>query len=328
MRLCDITIKLWEMRWVLSDLYYADIYDENGSFCSWDSNHNDVFCEIYCPANESVRNKDVYIDNVDLYPDVGIGRLPCRNIAELDYIIEKIIRYETMQLDVDLFHTILLMGGDTFTSSSWADCGENEGEIVCEQIAEILPEFNAIKLYTSSHDFHPININRAINSGAGFIGYSGHGFEFGLGTHPTDNDRLIMYYTPYLLGLNNKDLMPICFFCACLTAKLDFNIGGYPLPCFAYSFMKQPRGGSIACIGSTQLSYGWVFPSGAHSGSPYLQTSFWNAYEPGIYLSDMFTAAQNAYLHDLVIDGLTLGEFILIGDPSLKIGGYPLQNMV
>ena len=28
---------------IITDLYYADIYDENDSFCSWDSNENDIF---------------------------------------------------------------------------------------------------------------------------------------------------------------------------------------------------------------------------------------------------------------------------------------------
>ena len=36
----------------------------------------------------------------------------------------------------------------------------------------------------------------------------------------------------------------------------------------------------------------------------------------------MMTKAQNAYITDVPDDEFTVEEFILLGDPSLKIGGY------
>jgi len=46
-------------------------------------------------------------------------------------------------------------------------------------------------------------------------------------------------------------------------------------------------------------------------------------YEEGISVSEMFTGSQNDYINYVYKDCVTLEEFILIGDPSLKTGGYP-----
>ena len=34
---------------------------------------------------------------------------------------------------------------------------------------------------------------------------------------------------------------------------------------------------------------------------------------------------QNGYITDVHNDAFTVEEFILLGDPTLKIGGYPTQ---
>jgi len=52
----------------ISDLYYADIYDSEGNFSTWDTNNNDVFGEWIGDIAED--------NNIDLYPDVSVGRAP------------------------------------------------------------------------------------------------------------------------------------------------------------------------------------------------------------------------------------------------------------
>ena len=55
----------------ITDLYFADIYNANGSFSSWDSNGD----HIYGKWLSGHIGKDI----VDLYPDVAVGRLAARN---------------------------------------------------------------------------------------------------------------------------------------------------------------------------------------------------------------------------------------------------------
>ena len=58
-----------------------------------------------------------------------------------------------------------------------------EGEITNTKVAQNLPGFDTTFLWTSTHTLHPWSFNRAINKGAGFVSYSGHGFEHGWGTY-------------------------------------------------------------------------------------------------------------------------------------------------
>lgn len=91
----------------ITDLYYADIYKyENGQpvFDDWDSNGNDVFAE-YTMARQ---------DDLDLYPDVAVGRLACRTLQEVRDITDKIIAYEQGGCDPSWFKRIIGITGDGF----------------------------------------------------------------------------------------------------------------------------------------------------------------------------------------------------------------------
>jgi len=160
-----------------------------------------------------------------------------------------------------------------------------------------------------------------------------------MGTYTPRGKILRNYYTPYINDLNNKDKLPIIFFDACLTAKLDFtledliNYKAYrflriltlhpdiynemKLTCFAWYFLQYKDGGAIATIGSTRTAYG-----GVTSGAGKVSIEFFGAYKNSEFLGQMMTEAQNNYITDVPDDAFTLEEFILLGDPTLKIGGY------
>ena len=88
----------------ISDLYYADIYKDNGTaFEDWDSNGNGIFAEW------NQWEKDI----IDLIPDVYLGRLPCRNRFEVKIMVDKIINYENEAYGADWFTRIVVVGGDS-----------------------------------------------------------------------------------------------------------------------------------------------------------------------------------------------------------------------
>jgi hypothetical protein len=84
----------------ISDLYYADIYNATGGFCNWDKNGNHIYAQFGA-------------DKVDLYPDVALGRLPCRTTKEVKGVVDKIITYETTA-DPSWFNKMVLVSGDGF----------------------------------------------------------------------------------------------------------------------------------------------------------------------------------------------------------------------
>lgn len=88
----------------ISDLYYADIYKEGGLFEDWDSNGNNIFSEW-----TSMRK-----DEMDLSPDVYVGRLACRNENEVNILVNKIITYENKKASESWFNKIIAIAGDAF----------------------------------------------------------------------------------------------------------------------------------------------------------------------------------------------------------------------
>lgn len=107
------------LRWVdytsyeeglVSDLYYADTtyYNEitdKYEFDDWDSNNNGKYGESSWTG----------YDDLDLMPDVSLGRLACRNEDEVITMINKIITYEnTDNTNEDWFNRVMTSTGDDF----------------------------------------------------------------------------------------------------------------------------------------------------------------------------------------------------------------------
>jgi len=104
----------------ISDLYYADVYASNGSFCSWDGNGNHIYAEGSG-------------DKIDRYPDVAVGRLPCRTTKEMNDVVDKIITYESGPSDPSWFNKIVGISGDGFLDQAainmnWDTQGLANGE--------------------------------------------------------------------------------------------------------------------------------------------------------------------------------------------------------
>lgn len=315
-------VELWHWNEeVITDLYYSDIYDASGGFSSWDTNHNDLFGES--------------ADIVDHYPDVHLGRLACASLEEVALVVDKIIHYETETYGSDWFDTMIFIGGNTFRWSPGND-GEENNEILMEIMSDFSPEV----IWTSLGNFNRRTISNTITEGAGFLDYSGHGFEHGMGTYTPAGLQMKYYFTRYITDLKNGYKLPIMFFDACLTAKIDFVLQDLldyreylvlnilamilridttkRLPCYAWAFVSHPDGGAIATIGATRTAYG-----GIDSGAGKMSIEFFSAYNTSEYLGEMMTEMQNNYISDVPDDSFTVEEFMLLGDPTLKIGGYP-----
>ena len=237
----------------LSDLYFADIYDKNGNFSSWDTNNNDIFGEWF----EDMPSTDV----IDMYPDVFVGRIPCRNKYEVSIMVDKIISYETNVYSDAWFKKMVVVAGDTYTDNDYF-----EGEVASEDAIEFMPDFSHIRLFTSDGSFSsPIDVIRAINDGCGFLFLSGHGSPYSWGTHPPyDNNKLIRGLNiPHMFFLKNGEKLPICLVGGCHNSM--FNISLFhqswtfriPTPeCWSWWLTRKVDGGAIASIGCTGLGYG------------------------------------------------------------------------
>ncbi len=343
----------------LSDLYYADIYKEGGVFDSWDSNGDGIFAKW-----DLTPGKDV----IDFYPDVYVGRLPCRNNLEVKIMVNKIINYEKTSAG-SWYDTMILCGGD---SSDDAGTNYREGEVVCERVAnDYMSEFNLIKLYTSNKVTDPThtptstNIIRELNKGAGHFLLLGHANPASWTTHwPGEfhggdswTERFWIYDFPKIFNLKK---LPICCVEGChnsqfnvtiLTTKKDRDNGnhtwcyGMIVPeCWSWHLTRKVGGGTIATIGNTGLGYGAIGEHGDLDNDGitepdileklggYYFDQFYYVFSQGVdILGDCHSGALNNYLDthpgmDYQTDAKTMEQMALIGDPSLKIGGYSSGN--
>jgi len=306
----------------VSDLYYADIYDEKMNFSSWDTNENDLFGEY---------NWEGETDEVDFYPDIKIGRLACINMQQVTTMVNKIIKYENDKAYTqNWFNNIVVIGGDTFTAPYGDDSGVDEGELVNQVILDTMQGFIPDMIWDSNNRLSGIsptgvqNINNGINSGCGFVDFSGHGAPWVWTTFPHDGDRQSLptptgRYTNELISqLSNGDKLPIVVNGGCSLGKYTNNDN-----CNAWAFLSNPNGGGIASYGASGL--GWVYTgSGVTQGLVEgLCVDLFEAYSDGtITFGEMYVDGVNEYIYSNMngYDYKTLMEWHAFGDPTLAIG--------
>jgi len=299
--------------WVfLSDLYYADVYDQELGFSSWDSNENDVFAEYNWYGNT---------DEVDLYPDLYLGRLACINESQVTTCVNKIIAYETSQAHAQNWFTkLVLIGGDSLPGDEEE---VDEGEYVNECVADIMHGFIPDRIWASKGKLNnAANISDAINNGAGFVFFNGHGNTHVWATHPHESSLWIPpgYYTnSHINALSNGGQLPVVVSDACYHCQYDLASD-----CFGWAFVTNPNGGCIAYLGGTDIdvSYGGVaiITKGIERLCLIMSTNYKQGDKT---FGELWGNGITTYLSPVMdeIDYITVEEFQPFGDPSLLIAG-------
>ena len=338
----------WETTY-LSDLYFADIYDAEGKFSSWDNNGNGIFGEWKGSSAED--------SPIDLFPDVYVGRWPARNALEVEAIVAKTIEYETTAYGAEWFNRFVCIAGDTYPevlNSSWKGY---EGEEGTEQAIEWMPGFEPIRLWTSLGTFTgPDDVINAISEGCGFLFFDGHGSPMSWATHAPNSTEWVDGLTVWQMRkLTNEGMYPVCVVGGCHNSQFNislFNLlkiwkgvrwyeyiyrGETAPACFSWWMTKKVDGGSVATLGYSGLGYTKEDKNFEGLASEFLDTHFfWEYGMNGTHiLGEIWGKAITSYLHtypinwnseagsNSALDTKTVQEWILMGDPSLMIGGYP-----
>lgn len=306
----------WEYeRKYISDLYYADIYDGDGKFSTWDSNNNGYFGEYdHEIGGEKLKDK------LDLLPDVYIGRLAARNVFELKRVIENIIDYENNVNEA--FNNVVLCGGDLYLHDPWDVA---EGEYLLDEIAKKMEGYNIKKIYASVA-LNAKLINEAINEGAGIVVFEGAGNHHLWATHAKDNEKWIFYYERNIFQLKNKYLPVV------LTSGARLGQFNWSRECFNWFFVS--KGKAVASIGPTGLC--WIghgknvtemFLGNLHvrlcekMASRGLIGRAWGEAIIDYLLAFKWRGVAKAF-HMKAAE-----ELEIFGDPSLKLGGYSFSSM-
>ena len=335
----------WESQ-IISDLYFADIYDSEDKFSSWDSDGDKNFEEW----TYSEQPEDTHID---YYPDIAIGRLPCRNIFELKIMIRKIINYETKTYNSGLFNDIITIAGDTYPeilNEKWVGY---EGEYYADLALENMSEFNATKLYTSDGSLTGWkDILPELNKGAGFVYFVGHGCPMLWSNHyPNNKSSIDGFKTFHMNLLKNREKQFVCIVSGCHNSQFDVNIFKildpiarshveYVPECWGWKITKKIGGGAIATLGCTALGHTKEDKVAFTGGINELEVQFFHEYAKNNkdIIGDAWQETINWYLdtypvdwnqeltNDSWVDVQVPQTWVLFGDPTLKIGGYEIKD--
>jgi len=309
----------------ISDLYFADLYDDHGVFSSWDADHDGLYGEWNGPSADDY--------NISLTPEIGVGRLPCHNPLEFYFMSHKIIQYEQRTANSDWFNTFVVAGGDTYSPASGYTGPQyqtREGEVFTEEALQVMSGCRPVRLWASTGTLTSRNLIRAINAGCGLMYLSGHGSPTVWVTYANNSSRSIGYFSNSMMPLLvNGRKVPICLVSGCENSKFDVPLRD----CWSWRLTSKPFGGAIATVGNTGLSWlGIEYGGGGNNG---IILEFFKEYVKGTnMLGDVWKHAICTYVDSFPIDwntpnaevssldAKTVQEWVLLGDPSLKIGGY------
>ena len=338
----------------LSDLYYADIYKEGGEFDDWDSNNNGVFAEWY-GINKDVLDfyPDVYVGRLACR-NIYEVRIMVNKIINYE---KKPAGdwYDTMILcGGDSFDDV---GTNYLEGEVVSERMIDDYMTEFTPVKMYASNKDSKPKYTCEGS----NIIREISKGAGHLFLDGHASPFTWTTHwPGEfeggdswTERFWIWDFPWML---NGGKLPLCAVEGCHNSQFNVSIikglqdtsgkqktwcYGQPIPeCWSWWLARKIGGGSISTIGNTGLGYGAVGEHGDIDGDGIVEPDVLEAFG-GLYfdqyykvmdsgadrLGDCHSGALTSYL-DIrpgmgdKVDAKTMEQMVLLGDPSLKIGGY------
>jgi len=267
------------------DLYFGDLDGD------WDSNGNGTFGEVD--------------DNVDLYPELHVGRAPVENSEEAEAFVGKMGAYEDL-LQGDHLQKALFLA-EILWSNPYTDSGESKDLIDAEHVPGW---FLIAKLYESLGNENLTNTMLALNEGTNMVNHAGHAWysSIGVGDDYMNADHFDAIdsdgrYAAFLYSIG------------CWSAAFDFDA-------VAEHFVTNPYGCGVAWIGNS--SYGWGSPGNPTFGySDILDRRFFGFLfdHPDATLGELVSMAKETYIPYGQWENVYrwhLYDVNLLGDPSFR----------
>ena len=298
-----------------SDLYYADIYNGTGGFSNWDVDGDGRYAEY---------SKDMA--NIDVHPDVYLGRFPCNDVSEVNTIVNKIINYKAHN---KMTNKILQAGGDTFTDDAG---GVYEGEYANTVVLGKLPGYSTTQLWGTNGKLTKWNIGKGYRSCVDFVDFSGHGSWASWATHPPKDEQnwvpdqtLISQWTGFahldvdLYRLTNAKKLPVVFYNACSNNKYTES-----RKCLGWKTLSKNGGGGIATFAASGIGFGSHGTAETERVFGWMEVhtfeELYNTKVLGQVWANCVSGYYNTFESELdKNDWKTLLEYSMFGDPTLVI---------
>ncbi|MDM8528986.1 PKD domain-containing protein [Anaerolineales bacterium HSG24] len=240
------------------------------------------------------------VNGDDPYPDLIMGRITARTPADVTAVIDKVKTYEQTPPDGPWRRRAILVADDdepTFANDM-------------DQLADLLGNaYNPQKLY----DGNSIYVVRdAVNEGAMFLAYSGHG---NVGVWGEWNDQYRIFNRGRAVELQNGNKLPFMTVVNCLNGAFADRTRPRTL---AEEMVLQPNKGSIAALATA--GYGYPAPNSIMQETLYSRIIS----DPNLSLGGAVTGS--------IIDSITqrpdfpssvFETFTYFGDPAVRLNLPP-----
>jgi hypothetical protein len=278
-------------------------------------------CEV------AVDNEFVTVSGSDRIPDLALGRLPARTLAEATVMVDKIISYETSPPPGAWTGTLTFVADNAREANGAPDPAGNFEALTNGIIALVPAQYTANRVfydpYPNDDDDEPYRyrtpgattdaIVAAVNSGAVFLNYIGHAsittwaHEAILRARDEGRNDVTRF--------TNGPRQPIVLDMACVSGNFaDPSFTGIEVMMLGWA-----AGGSVAGWGATGF--------GVATGHDQLHRGFYQAvFNGGIRTLGLATAAGKQALWASGRNLDLMDTFDLLGDPALRINLQPTTN--
>ena len=263
-------------------------------------------------------NEDINSGSIANYLDIGVGRVPAKNLNDAKNFVDKIQSYYDKQSFGPWRNAMTFVADDGDFNLHLQDA-----EVITGTVSTTAPVFNPQKIYLDAFkkengagggSYPQVNetINNGIFNGTLIWNYNGHGGPSRLAEETVLDQQMVN-------GWKNQYHLPLF-----ITATCDFAPFDNPLiNSLGQNLLLRPQTGGIALMTTTRPVYAF---SNRIMNNNYLQI----ALQPdanGKYksLGDAIKDAKN-FTYQTSGDVANNRKFTLLGDPALSLG-FPLLKM-
>lgn len=280
------------------DAYYSCL-DNN-----WDGNGNGVYGEIQ--------------DNVDLIPEIAVGRITAETETEFNRFFNKTYHYvDEVSVSDDMVYAL----GENLNNNPLTWGGDYMDEVL-DEVPNMEDDYHVFKLYDREGTFSTQSVKDAINNGVAIINHMGHSNEtmvYGQNVSHTATYTNTEYGFAYTQG---------CYPAAFdeMTSQSGESVG---------ENMVIAEGGLYAFVGNTR--YGWYSPGSTNGPSQPYDIEFFRAIFTndiralGTALSESRVVLANQAMSNTYLRWVHY-ELVLFGDPSVEVkyanGSFPFLHPV
>jgi len=273
---------------------------------------DEIPCDLYFSCLDGNWNADgddvygEYYDNVDLFPEVMVGRAPAATLTKANTFVSKSLTYQTNPT-TDYMDRMLMAAEmlDDFTDGCWL-----QAYIYNNIVSPCFPD--STLLCESLGNLNKDSFRDALNQGQNIINHDGHGLVDLFSIGPDD------WRISDMNDLTNGSRLGLLYTLTCLAGAIDKN-------CLLEYWVNNPNGGGYGVVGNSR--YGWYIPGQPLSGpsADFMKKFFevlcdYNSFQMGKTLSDskipFISQAQSPSTRSYRWTMYTLN---LLGDPELPI---------